>query len=370
MKTKITALIAVLASLSWEAQASASIQKRHRHSCNDDDRANFYVGRCTSTTRFFYDEAALYLIGELGPKANRVDGALSYEVCSGNGFKIAGGMLNQELKFFVPHFGKEYWVSQYYGGGAYQFDIGRYCLDSLEIAGGYSCAPSRDFKKSCHLEDEHHHSKKHNKRKHGHGHHGRRDHHRHRTHHCDHHDDAVHYRSSIAGSRYAFGSIGATITPCNATTFWAAATYDHVIYDLKYCCQEVVEGVGGAFKLTQRLTPCLYFDFSGQFRKPYDYYEGRLMYSEILYNCDVVLGVFAGRTNGHHGMPSSSIVGLEIGFDFCLTNYSSLSSVSLCPRSDTPFTPYSTESFKRWAAQPAFYIPQVIAKKDCVSIKR
>jgi len=348
MKAKITALIAVVASL-LQTQGSAATQNRHRHPCKSEDRTNLYFGRCTSTTRLLYDEAALYLIGELGPKTNRVDGALSYEVCPGNGFKIAGGMLNQELKFFVPHFGKEYWVSQYYGGGAYQFNIGRYCLDSIELAGGYSCAPSRDFKKNCHTKNEHHHSKKHNKRK---------------RNHCHHRNDG-HYHGRIDGSRYAFGSIGATIIPCHSTMLWAAATYDHVIYDLKYCCQEILEGIGGAFRLTQRLTPCLIFDFSGQFRKPYDYYEGRLMYSEILNDCDVVIGAFAGRTNGHKGMPSSSVVGLEIGFDFGLTNYSSVRSISLCPKPCMPTTAYSTESFKRWAGTPAFYIPQVIAKNGC-----
>lgn len=341
MKNLMKALMAATASLFLAAQVSASIHKRDKHSYNNDEKTNFYVGRLTSTSRFYYDEAALYLIGELGPKQNRVDGAISYEICPYNGLKIGGGMLNQELKFFFPHFSKEHWVSQYYGGGAYQFDIGRYCFESFEIAGGYSCAPSRCFQKNSPVDHNHRGNKKHN-------------------------NTSSLYKGRIAGSRYAFGSIGTTFVPFQTTTIWAAATYDHLIYDLKYCQQEIVEGFGGAFRLTQRLAPCLFFDFLGEFRKPYSYYEGRLMYSEILCDCDVVMGVFAGHTNGRYGMPSSSIVGLEIGFDFGFTNYSNVSSVSLCPRPNTPLTMYGTESFARWSAKPAFYIPQVIAKKDCV----
>ncbi len=319
-----------------QIQASDSSSNHHL-------RTDLYpILRLESTSRFFDDEAAFLFVGELGQKLNRVNATFGFLTSCGHHFKFGGEILNQEIKYFFPSANDKGWVRQYAAGGVYQttFGCGKF-FKSFDIAGQYSDVSRYR------IHDFYEDPKERDKDKHGEHHH--------------HHSDV--FNRTIAGTRaYAF-SVGLTVAPWYGALLTGAAVYDRVDYLLKFSKNRIVEGAGGTVNYEQRL----FFDtnlvLKAELRAPYDYYEGKLQWGTTFYYGDVTLGLYGGWTKGKRGLPDTTVAGVEIDLDYALTNYSRKSSVGVCGDSPYGFNATWGEDpyYMAWLAQPAVYIPQVLA---------
>lgn len=320
----------------------------------------FPLGRLELTPRFYDDEAAFPILYEFGDRQSRINASIGFPLCYGHNFKIGGEALNEQLIYNFPHKREKRWVLQSAVGASYQAILNFCGFRSLEISAQYSTAPNRKlhnfYKKRPKHEQQHHHHHDHHHRDRSH-----EDRHHEHHHHHEHHREG--YHRSIAGSRaYAF-SAGLTTLPWNGAFLSVAGLYDHVEYQFKFEDHKIVDGAGATVFFKQELCPCIDLVLKSEFRRPYDYYEGRLQWGLTLYWTDMTLGLYGGHTVGKHGLPNSTVAGVEIGFDFGLTNFSGSSSGGLCKDNSNPyyagFAGQDPQTLQ-WLATPAVYIPEVM----------
>ncbi|MBA3236923.1 MAG: hypothetical protein H0T62_01055 [Parachlamydiaceae bacterium] len=346
--------------------------------------------RFGTTARFLDDEAAFPFLWEFGDRISRINASLAFPICYGHNFKIGGEALNEQLNYNFPHKCQKRWVLQSAVAASYQ-SIFNFCgLKSLELSAQYSTAPNRKFhkfrvKKHKHDRDHRHHHDDHHRHQdhhrhddhhrhkdhhdHNHDHHRHKDHHDHHRHkdHHDHHRHKEGAERAIAGSRaFAFSS-ELTTRPWNGAFLSAAALYDHVDYQFKFSDHKIIDGFGGTILLKQKLGCLLDLTLKTEFRVPYTYYEGRLQWGIVLHQVDMTLGLYGGHTVGKHGLPNSTVAGVEIGFDFGINNFSGISSAGLCKDRTNPyfagFAGVDCQTFE-WLATPVVYIPEVMARPE------
>lgn len=380
--------------------------------CASDEPHNdlLPLARFETTMRFMDDEAALPVLWEFGNRVSRINASLAFPICYGHNFKIGGEALNEQLNYNFPHKRQKRWVLQSAVGASYQAIINFCCVKSLEFSAQYSTAPNRKLNTHSkkhkrdrdhdHDDDHHKHDRHHREDRHHHDHdrhddlHRHDDHHKHDGHHGDdHHKDdrhhrddhykhdrrhhrddrhhhehhREHYKYRIAGSRaYAF-SAGLTTLPWHGAFFNVAALYDHVDYQFKFSDHKSIDGLGGTILFKQEIGCLIDLTLKSEFRVPYTYYEARLQWGIPLYMYDMTIGLYGGHTVGKHGIPNSTVAGVEIGFDFALTNFSGISSAGLCKDNTNPYYagfPGVDCQTLEWLATPAVYIPEVMARPE------
>lgn len=330
---------------------STQLQGKDNHQCPLYENLKCHGGnqndlipilRVGITPRFFDDTTALALLGELGRAQNRFNATLGFPLCSDfNRFKISGEVLNQQLSYHFPYQSTKSWTRQYAAGGAYQMVLNCWGLKTFELGGQWSNAQGHEIHKF---------HKKHTLS--------------HFEYHPPHYHQPTYHRWITSSKAYAF-SAGLTIEPWFWSTLSAAYVYDKVDYKNKFSRNKVVSGSGGTIYFQQLLSSCLSVVFKGEFRAPYTYYEGRLDWRTVLCSTDVIIGAFGGHTQGKHCLPDSTVAGLEIGFDFGLSDYSMSRSVGLCGNSSDKYCQSSfgcqDRHYLEWIAAPAVYIPEVLA---------
>lgn len=290
--------------------------------------------------RFLDDTAAISLLGEYGRDQNRVNATFGFPLWPGNSFKLGGEMLNQQLSYRFPYDHNKAWVRQYAAGGAYQMNLNFWGLKTLEIQGQWSKAQGHKI---------------------------------HRLHHHDRFGQrysnnglrGVSFHRSVSGSEAYAISGGLTIAPWFWSSLSASVVYDHVRYVKRRVKNHEVSGVGGNVYFQQRLSPSVTLSFIGQFRSPYNYYEGNIWWRTKLAGTDVIIGGFGGHTQGRKGLPSSTVAGIEIGFDFGLKGFSNSCSIGICDDSPEYYCQSAPKEVGReyleWIALPAVYVPQVLS---------
>lgn len=330
---------------------STQLQGKDNHKCPLIENLKCHGGnqndlipilRVGVTPRFFEDTSAMTLLGEIGRSQNRLNATLGFPLCSDwNRFKISGEVLNQQLSYHFPYKSTKSWTRQYAAGGAYQLVLNCWGLKTLELGGQWSNAQGHQIHKF----------------------HFKRDYSRF-SYRPAHYHEPTYHRRITSSNAYAF-SAGLTIEPWFWATLSGAYVYDKVDYKNKFSRNKVVAGSGGTVFFQQLLSSCFSVVFKGEFRAPYNYYEGRLDWRTILCSTDVIIGVFGGHTQGRKCLPDSTVAGLELGFDFGLTNYSVSRSVGLCGNSSNKYNQSSCSGLDRhyleWMATPAVYIPEVLA---------
>lgn len=310
--------------------------------CHGSDHTDLIpILRLGMVPRFFADTAAMPILGEVGMGQNRINASFAFPLFCKSQFKFGGEMLNQNLSYHFPYDHAKAWSRQYAVGGVYRLELCLWGLKSLDIGGQWTTAQNHRIHKF--------HRKKHF---------------------CHSSPEYIatygqRFERYIAGSKaYAF-SAGLTIEPWFWATLGAAGVYDKVEYNRKYLCDKVVSGWGGNVFFEQRFTPEIALKFRGEFRRPYIYYEGSLAWRTTLASTDVIIGVYGGHTQGRYSLPSSTVAGIEIGFDFGVSSYSFSRSVGLC--SDyidpckEPTLGCQDYQYLQWMATPAVYVPEVLA---------
>lgn len=315
--------------------------------CHGGNQDLIPVLRVGVIPRFFEDTTALSMLGEVGRAQNRFNATLGFPLCDeSNRFKIGGEVLNQRLRYHFPYNSSKSWTRQYAAGGAYQLGFDYWGFKSLELGGQWSNAQGHDVhryqkKNDCSCTDNF----------------------------PEFHQQAYHRR--ITGSdAYAF-SAGLTLEPWFWGTLRGAYVYDKVDYKFNHSPQDkqsrkkVVAGSGGTIYFQQLLSPSFSVVFKGEWRAPYNYYEGRADWRTILCGTDVIIGVFGGHTQGRRSLPDSTIAGIELGFDFGWSNFSFSRSVGLCNDSSSRYCQSSFgglgRNYLEWIASPAVYLPEVLA---------
>lgn len=316
----------------------SSAHQKQRHNPQND---LIPILRVVTVPRFWDDDGAFFLLAEVGRKEARGNFALGVPLAPCHLFKIGGDFLFEQLSYKLPCKTTDRWVMQSAAGAQYRAELNFWGLRSLDLGVEWSYAPTikvHNYRKNIHTINHPHH-------------------------HQDHHGPV--FQRRVNGSNaYAF-SAGFSFYPWYWATFTASAVYDRVEYKRKFLHGKVVEGAGTVVTYEQRLTPIISLALRGEYRVPYSYYGGSLRWVTTLYGADVSLGAFGGHTIGRHGMPNSTVAGIEISFDFGISNFSSTRSIGLCWDSpdlhcERSFSGHDG-AYLRWFSSPAVYKPEVMA---------
>jgi hypothetical protein len=299
----------------------------------------FPVARVVLTPVFLGEDAAFSFLAEGGPKSYRFNGTLGYIACEQHRFKVGGEYLSQKLHFKTHLDREHHWVHQWAVGGKYQYlfieDCGCDWLKSFEFSGYYSKANSKDLAADTDL------------------------------------SSTGTFSRRIAGARSWGVEAGTTLhTSWNNGVLLLAIDYDNVEYKRRrhggdgsgsgsgHHHDKTVSGVGGTVGLRQPLWYDVVLDFKYQYKRAYDYIEAMLDWRSNLECGDLDIGVFANHTFGKDRLPSSTTVGIELGFNFGVDNL--FDSCCYDPR-QSDCCVMDCNDLTAWVSEPAVYIPQVLA---------
>jgi hypothetical protein len=310
--------------------------------CQGSDQTDLIpILRTELISRFFDDSTAFSLLGEVGRGQNRINVTIGFPLCAGSQLKFGGELLNQQLSYHFPYDHAKAWTRQYAAGGGFRQELDFWGFKYFDFTGQWSNAQNHHLHK--------YHTKQGLRRPL-------------RAQRASPREPVFH--RYIGGSKAYALTAGLGIEPWYFGSLGAALTFDKIDYQRKHFTDKVVSGFGGAIYFEQRFSLSVNLRLKGEFRAPYTYYEGSLDWRTTLCYTDVVIGVFGGHTQGRHTLPSSTIAGIEIGFDFGLSDFSLSRSVGLCDQPMTPScAPWGTQNrnYLQWVAMPAVYLPEVLA---------
>lgn len=302
-----------------------SIRNVSASSCND----NCYpVARVVLTPVFLCDDAAFSFLAEGGPRSYRFNGTIGKFFCEQHRVKVGGEYLAQRIKYDF-HTGKEHkWMHQWAVGGKYQYLFADDCccdwLNSFELSGYYAKANSKDLS----VESE---------------------------------ESESEFRR-ISGGRTWNIEAGTTFDTCwNCGYILVAIDYDSIEYKRRYQSDKKVSGVGATLALHQPLWCDFIFDFKYQYKRAYDYIEALLNWRNNLECGDLNVGIFANHVFGKERLPSSTTVGIELGFSFGIDNLFDSCCYDPCASNCCVM---DCNDLADWVSRPAVYMPQVLAITD------
>lgn len=297
---------------------------------NRDDDPTSYVGTTGKAkfARSITAASALSVLGEAGPRNLRFGGTLGWLVKENQRLKISGEFLRQDIKFAFFSGDSREWVNQAAVGGHYQYDLSQsQYLPQLNLKAGYSHAPSRQLGAVA------------GSYVNGAG-------------------DAVSFVDyrRIAGSNAGYFSPGLSVEPWHAGRVGVELNYDDVKYDRIYSPRERAVGFGGSANFTQQLGEHTNLGAAVGLRKPFNVYQVNLAYT-LPTQPDWALGVDANYVDGKQELPNTYNVGLSVSYVMQegqrQPNY----------LEKEPTTRLSS-GLNAWVAEPAIYIPQVLAITD------
>jgi hypothetical protein len=250
---------------------------------------------------------------QFGRQTFRSNATYGFETCWGPLIKISGEYLTQKLGFSFESGRSHRWVAQGSGGAACFFPLPFARWDNLEFKMRFSSAASRRFRERGY--------------------------------------DGQLIRWGIAGSH----SIGLSALAC--AQFWPSGTlspkllYDWVIFRRHLEERKKENGWGIGITLDQTIGCFLTLQAGVELHRPYIFYHASLSSSSPLgFN----MALFAEKVHGLHGIPSSSRIGLQLGFAFGRLNYHACLEDAL----------RNPSSVACWVSEPAVYMPQVLVMKD------
>lgn len=280
-----------------------------------------------------FTSSGFSLLGEAGPRNLRIGGTVGFAATDTQRIKFSAEYLWQQLTYAFFSGNSREWMQQGAIGGTYQIDLMENAyLPQLDINAYYSHAPSKSlstvtgtFVNSQNTELP-----------------------------------FIEQRR-VAGSNAAGISPGFRVQPWNGAQFRAYLNYDNVRYDKKYSPSEDAYGFGGTAGLNQMLTDNLNFDISAAIRKPFNAYKAQLNFIRWPYYGFWTMGAEGNYTAGKNTMPSSYNVGLTVDYIYepCQTiphaNFKNEMVAQMVTRPN---------SLVSWIADPAVYMPQVLAVTD------
>ncbi len=295
---------------------------------NTDNPTSFVgpTGKAKYST-IITQNSAFSVLGEAGPRNYRLGGTLGWRIQENQRFKVSGDFLRQDIEYAFFSGNSREWVKQGSIGAHYQYDLYQYrYLPQFNLKGGYSHAPSKDlttvagsYVNALGLVQNYVNDRR------------------------------------IAGSDAGYISPGLSIEPWQAGRIGAELNYDDVQYDRIYLVNQHAVGFGGTANFIQKLGANTQLGMSAGFRAPFNAYQANIAYT-LPSRPDWTLGVDANYVEGKHYLPNTYNVGLSVSYaaqEVPVVNYL---------EKEPSIRPLS--GLANWVAEPAIYLPQVLAIPD------
>lgn len=286
-----------------------------------------------SVTNSLNTTTAYSLAGEAGRKNFRVGGTIGVKLVENQLFKFSAEYLWQDIKYNFFTGAESKWMTQGAIGAAYLYEFSGYGFNpQFQLSGYLSHAPNKSLSTiSGNLVDA----------------------------------SGV-LLGTISNNRRIAGSNGGGLAPGLFVAPWTGGrvglelNYDNVRYDTKYSLyDEDAKGLGGTIIFDQAMANGIDLDVSAAVRQPFNNYTANLNWNNAQFFGAWTVGLFGAYTDGKKSLPNTWNVGLNASY-------------ALDQRySDIPAN-YKGEVFTRprpdnlvaWTADPAVYMPQVLAITD------
>jgi len=280
---------------------------------------------------------AYNIAGEAGIKNFRLGGTLGWKLTENQWLKISGEYLWQKITYAFFSGNTDKWVDQGALGAGYQYDFLNYSYQPQFGLNAYvSHAPNKSLStvtgKFTNAQGS-----------------------------------LVPFTDirRIAGSNAAGIAPGVAIAPWQGGKVSAALNYDNVRYDNRNGPNEDAIGVGGTIGLNQAITDNLGLALSAAWRQPFNNYAANLSWSNVHYYGIWSLGLFGDYTIGKNTLPDTYNVGLSANYFLdqrCQTVPANLKGEDL--KGEATTTAPIRDNLLAWTADPAVYMPQVLAIVD------
>lgn len=275
------------------------------------------------------EDFAYSVLGEAGIKNYRANGTLGAKIDAVNRVKLSGEYLRQKINYAFFSGNSKEWVEQAALGANFQHDLGRsYYSAQLEVGAYVSHAPNKNLSTVTGQYID---------------------------------QGAVVVFSDprrIAGSNAAGVAPGVSFRPWPTAKTGFALNYDSVQYDTTSPYNQDAIGLGGTFTFNQALTDSLMLGLTAAVRQPFNNYQANLTWAKIPQLESWAFGIDGAYTVGKNTLPSTYNVGLNIryvGSD--VSDQDSSRDRRFALRG-------SSSEFVQWTAEPAIYLPQVLAIVD------
>lgn len=282
------------------------------------------------------DNTAFSLLGEAGAKNYRVGGTLGWRIDENSRIKLSGEYLWQKLTYSFSTGGTDEWVQQGALGAGYQYNFLDVRLKpSIDLDAYFSQARSKNLSNIYGFSTL---------------------------------SPTVIVPFTevrrIAGSHARGISPGVSIGPWWGSRIGVALDFDQIRYDTKFISDVTASGLGGTAYISQALTDNVSLYLTGSDRKIFNTYEADLMWSNVQFYGNWTVGAFGNYTTGKKSLLNTYNIGLSANYfmEPCarapLTNLKGERNL----KGEVPAAP--TDDFLPWTANPAVYMPQVLAIVD------
>lgn len=286
------------------------------------------------------DTTAYSVSGEVAPKNFRIGGTLAWRLAENQRFKVSAEYLWQDITYSFFSGNTDKWVNQGALGAAYLYDFMGYSYNPQFGINAYvSHAPSKSLSTVTGT-------------------------------YINSLGNSVAFTDArrIAGST-AFGIIpGITIQPWEGGKAGLDLNYDNVDYDKNFPPNEDARGFGGTARLSQMLTDNVNLGLSAAVRQPFNNYQARLAWTNVPYYGRWTFGLNGAYTAGKNTLPNTWNAGVSADYFMDQTCNTSAAQRKAATRfmdlkGEAPLVPVA-DNFLDWTADPAVYMPQVLAIPD------
>lgn len=285
------------------------------------------------------NDSAYSVAGEAGVKNFRVGGTLGWKCGQYQRFKVSAEYLWQDITYAFFSGNTDQWVHQGAIGAAYQYDLAdNQYRPQLDISAYGSHAPSKNLSTVTGT-------------------------------YMNASGTTVPFANArrIAGSNGGGAAPGLAMMPWEGGRLSVAANYDHVRYDTKYLAEdENAYGWGGTATLDQALTDSIGIGLSAAVRKPFNNYAANISWSDVPFMGSWTLALYGEYNAGKTELPDTYNVGLSA--DYFLDRRSEAVPANLKGernlKGEVPMTRPVSDNLLAWTADPAVYMPQVLAIAD------
>ena len=287
-------------------------------------------GAYTSTVN---NSSAVSVLGEVGVKNFRLGGTFGHILTPNQRIKVSAEFLRQDLTYSFFSGNTDQWVNQGALGATYQYDLSYNYNPQLNLNAYASHAPS----KSLHTVTGTFVNKL-----------GA--------------TTAFVDTRRIAGSNGLGISPGVTFQPWQGTKAGLDINYDNVRYNKTYAPNEDAKGLGGTVHINQALTQDVNLGLLAAVRQPFNNYAADLAWTNVPNMPNWTLGVDGAYTVGKNTLPNSYNVSLSASYD--IDQRVSTPSKHYKDYKDFKDVAPVNDGLVAWTADPAVYMPEVLAVPD------
>lgn len=288
---------------------------------------------------------AYSIAAEGGIRNARVGGTAGFRIQDNQRLKISAEYLWQDLTygFFSGDLNK--WVSQFAIGGDYQYQFDEYLFQpQFDLVAYYSHAPTYSIGTVT----------------------------------GSFIDSLGNTQSFVNVMRIAGSNAGGLAPGISIYPWWGArvgvdANWDKVSYNKNNPRRENANGFGGTFHLNQLITDHVVIGGSISLRRIFNTYQGNLAWTGLPFYGSWAVGVGGEYTAGKHSVPNSYDAGVFVNYLMDMQTQNAIAQREATRRfmnlkgdlkGEASAVPLPVDDFLVWTADPAIYMPTVLAVPD------